>query len=128
MATRRPRAGFRNRDEAPAIPFRSRQRFQKCVCRGGGQWTQPPSTPATDGGRRGVAAAASRGVGPHSARHAARTDCSPASRVLQVDGPGHVTGTWARSKGLRNSDDTRQVALDGTGLAVRAARPDADLR
>lgn len=103
-------------------------RGSKSVCVWGGGWTQPPSTPATDGGRRGVAAAASRGGGPHSARHAARTDCSPASRVLQVDGPGHVTGTWARSKGLRNSDDTRQVALDGTGLAVRAARPDADLR
>lgn len=127
MATRRPRAGFRNRDEAPVVPFRSRQRFQKCVCVGG---AVDPTTQHTCH-RRGPTwrgCGSESGGGPHSARHAARTNCSPASRVLQVDGPGHVTGTWARSKGLRNSDDTRQVALDSTGLAVRAARPDADLR
>lgn len=43
MATRRPRAGFRNRDEAPVVPFRSRQRFQKCVCVGGGSGPNHPA-------------------------------------------------------------------------------------
>lgn len=48
MATRRPRAGFRNRDEAPAVPFRSRQRFQKCVCVwGGGGPNHPAHLPQT---------------------------------------------------------------------------------
>lgn len=99
-----------------------------CVCGGGGGGPNHPAhLPQTGADVAWLRQRVGGGV-PPSARHAARTDCSPASRVLQVDGPGHVTGTWARSKGLRNSDDTRQVALDGTGLAVRAARPDADLR